>query len=186
MWQRWNTWAAVMWGLRRQIGEPPRCSCTPCDSSATTWRRNNDRSAPTQCSRAGDQSGPRRSRMDPAWHRTRVEKQGQGGGMKRQATWAPTCMEATHTCISTAKKCQILAGNRPSGCINYKSGSIKAHRNSLTTVQSRMEKCAKKTANKYFRWNLSREKRINTEETMLSKNHKWKNVNIFFTITKID
>lgn len=46
-----------MRGIAVDLGAASHCCCALCDFSLTTWLQNNDISAPTHYSGAGDQSG---------------------------------------------------------------------------------------------------------------------------------
>lgn len=109
------------------------CWCAPCDFSTTTWLQNNDRSAPTQRSRAGDQRGTGAARRTPPDTARRWKS------TDREEEWRDKPPERLHAqrwlspAFSTAQKCQILTDYPPSGNINYKTapwaplGLIKIH-----------------------------------------------------------
>ena len=98
--QRLNTWTGCnMRAIAVDLGAASRRWCALCDFSATTWLQNNDISAPTQCSGAGDQSGFITAGQTPP-DITRRGRREEGGNRRTAAErteteeggeiWAPT------------------------------------------------------------------------------------------------
>lgn len=151
MWQRLNTWAAVMWELRLPIGEPrqaadvlrvisarpPGCRIMT-DLPPRSAHELVIREAPSQ------HDGPHLTPHEGGKART---------GRRNEETEPPERLRARRwlsPVFATSQKCQILTDYLPSGNINYKTapwaplGLMKIHRPQLKPGWKNVLLCSEK------------------------------------------